>query len=236
LKVAADGAFEIILAKDEPAELGAHAVWLPMTEETGTLIVRQIRLGADEVLATMNIERLGDETGPLPLTPEQLAEGFASTAMFVQGASMLFATWSKMFQAHTNELPRFDPEISNRFGGLKEIAYYHSYWRLADDEALVIDATPPPCDHWNFQLDNHWMESLDYRYFNIHTNSARAVRRPDGESIRIVVAHHDPKVPNWIETAGHTFGTMCFRWVRPEGEPPQPACRVVKLSEVASLP
>ena len=154
--------------------------------------------------------------------------------MLVNGAAMLFSAWTRMFQEHENQLPRFDPEISNRFGGLADVAYYHSYWRLAPDEALVIDATPPPCDHWNFQLNNHWMESLDYRYFRIHTNSARATQRADG-SVRVVVAHQDPGVDNWLETAGHAFGTMCFRWVRPEGEPPQPSCRVVRVSDVRGL-
>ena len=69
-------------------------------------------------------------------------------------------------------------------------------------------------------------------------NSATATARPDG-SIRVIVAHADPKLPNWIETIGHRFGTMCFRWVRPEMpegvEPPIPTCRVVKHAELASL-
>jgi hypothetical protein len=45
-----------------------------------------------------------------------------------------------------------------------------------------------------------------------------------------VVAHADPGVPNWIETAGHRHGTMCFRWIGAE-DPPQPRTRVAKLAE-----
>jgi hypothetical protein len=148
---------------------------------------------------------------------------------------MIFAGWAEGFQKHVNALPRFDPAISLAFGGVPDIAYYHSYWRLGPDEALVIDATPPPVDHWNFQLDNHWMESLDYRHHHIHVNSKTASYRKDG-SVRVVVAHRDPGVPNWIETAGHGFGTMCWRWVRPEVEPPpEPKCRVVAIADVATL-
>ena len=49
-------------------------------------------------------------------------------------------------------------------GGDPNIRYYHSYWRLPAGMALRIRVRPPPCRCWNFQLNNHWMESLDYRY------------------------------------------------------------------------
>ena len=84
-----------------------------------------------------------------------------------------------------------------------------------------------------FQLNNYWMESLDYRYFQIHTNKHLATYREDG-SVRIVVAHEDPGVANWIHTTGHESGTMCFRWIK-AAQHPQPATRVVKLNEVAGL-
>jgi hypothetical protein len=235
LSVRDDGTFDVLLACERPATLGRGETWLPMTPETGTLIVRQFRHRPDEVLAELRIERTGgDSEKPAPLSAEAFDRGMQSAGMFVKGASMLFASWARMFQEHTNRLPQMDPALSNRFGGLSDITYYHSYWRLAADEALVIDAMPPRCDHWNFQLNNHWMESLDYRYFRIHTNSSIAERRTDG-SIRIVVAQLDPGVPNWLETAGHDFGTMCFRWVRPQGHAPEPRCRVMKTSAVAEL-
>ena len=118
------------------------------------------------------------------------------------------------------------------FGGDPNIAYYHSYWELAADEALVIEVTPPECEYWNFQLNNYWMESLDYRHYEVCINKAGARLNDDG-SVRLVVAARDPGVFNWLDTAGHAFGTMCFRWVRAP-EHPQPRTRVVKLSELAS--
>ena len=96
---------------------------------------------------------------------------------------------------------------------------------------LVIDATPPAdLDHWNFQLNNHWMESLDYRYFRIHVNSETATYNDDG-SVRIVVAHEDPGHPNWLDTSGHEHGTMGLRWVRAIGHP-EPTTRVVPLASL----
>ncbi len=230
LELDGEGRFEIVLSTEKKGRN-----WLPMKPETGTLIVRQTRLLPTEQLATLELTPLDGPAIPAPLDPARLAAGLDSTAMLVQGASMLFAAWTEGFQKHTNQLPRFDPAVSTMFGGLPEIAYYHSYWQLGPDEALVIDTPIPDCDHWNFQLNNHWMESLDYRFHRIHVNSKTASLR-EGPSVRVVVAHEDPGVPNWIETTGLSRGTMCFRWVRAAGEPPTPSTRVVPLREVRELP
>ncbi len=211
--------------------------WLPMTAETRTLIVRQTFLDREtEAPAELHIERIDcpdDEKRPRPLTPEQIDEGLKSAGTLVAGAAMLFANWARGFRKHSNTLPRFDPDVSLQAGGDPNIAYYHSHWAVAEDEALIIEAMPPECEHWNFQLNNYWMESLDYRYHTIHTNKHLAHHEEDG-SVRLVVAPEDPGLPNWIETAGHTSGTMCFRWIGAR-EHPQPRTRLVKRSELRTL-
>ncbi|NNE20469.1 MAG: DUF1214 domain-containing protein, partial [Myxococcales bacterium] len=214
LDVASDGSFEIILStKEQPGN------WLPMEKDTGTLIVRQTRLdGENETIADLHIERLGGDGMATPFDPIRCAEGLTQSAGLVAGAAMLFASWAEGFKKHTNQLPRFDQNVSNMAGGVPDIAYYHSYWKLAPDEALVIDATPPDCEHWNFQLNNCWMESLDYRYYPVHVNKHTAKYRPDG-SVRVVVAAQDKGFDNWIDTVGHEEGTMCWRWVRATEHP-----------------
>ena len=230
LEMDADGRFELILSTEPHA-----GNWLPMTAETGTLIVRQTFLDRDtEVPADLRIERVDADGGhPAPLTPRQIDDGLKSVSTLVAGASLLFAKWARDFQKHSNALPRFDQDTSNAAGGDPNIAYYHSHWALGPDEALVIEATPPPCEYWNFQLNNYWMESLDYRHHRIHTNKHLARYEADG-SVRLIVAHEDPGLPNWIETAGHDSGTMCFRWVRAESHP-EPRTRVVKVHELDAL-
>ena len=94
----------------------------------------------------------------------------------------------------------------------------------------MIEAMPPECEYWNFQLDNYWMESLDYRHHRIHTNKHLAHYEAD-RSVRLIIAHEDPHLPNWIETTRRTSGTMCFRWVRAKAHP-EPATRVVKAREL----
>ncbi|MFN2378244.1 MAG: DUF1214 domain-containing protein [Candidatus Binatia bacterium] len=230
LELDADGNFEIAVScEPRPGN------WLPMQPETGLLIVRQTFLDrATEKLATLTVERVDGPGQPVPVTAASVDAGLRNASTLVAGASLLFAKWARDFQKHSNELPQFDPAVSNAAGGDPNIAYYHSHWRLGPDEALVIDVVPPVCEYWNFQLNNYWMESLDYRFFRIHTNKHLATANADG-SVRIVVAHSDPGHPNWIQTVGHDCGTMCFRWVRADAHP-VPRTRVVCVAEAAALP
>jgi hypothetical protein len=226
----ADGRFEIMVSA-RPRPEGWSGNWLSMTPQTGTLIVRQTFLDRErEVAAELAIECVTEGATARPPSPRDVEEGLRSTSALVAGASLLFAKWARDFQAHGNELPRFDHERSIQAGGDPHIAYYHSHWALRPEEALVIEAEPPVCEHWNFQLNNYWMESLDYRHHRIHVNKHTAVYEPDG-SVRVVVAHRDPGLPNWIDTVGHESGTMCWRWVRADRHP-TPRTRVVALAEL----
>ena len=77
----------------------------------------------------------------------------------------------------------------------------------------MIDVdTVPDCDFWNVQLNNYWMESLDYRHFDICVNKHSARRNADG-GVTVVVAAARPGDANWLDTAGHRTGTICWRWV-----------------------
>jgi hypothetical protein len=226
IDIGPDGSFEIICSADEKP-----GNWLPMTKETGTLIVRQTFLDRqNEEIADIHIECIGQDGRPTPFDPIRCAKGLQTSAGLALGASMLFASWTEGFKKHINKLPQMPPEVSNAAGGVPEIAYYHSYWELAPDEALVIETTPPECDHWNFQLNNYWMESLDYRYYPIHVNKHTAKYRPDG-SVQVVVAAENKGFDNWIDTVGHSYGTMLWRWVR-ASDNPEPQTRVVKLAEL----
>ncbi len=223
-----DGSFEIILSKTPKGKN-----WLKIEDDTSMVMVRQTFLDRKkETAAEVAIENLDGRIAPDPVTPERIDEGLKTASMFVAGASLLFARWAKGFQQHTNKLPQFDPAVSNAAGGDESIIYYHSHWKLAPGEALIIEVRPPDCDTWNFQLNNYWMESLDYRYFNICINKAGASYEEDG-SVRLIVSHADPGHPNWIETCGHFEGTMCWRWYRlKDGAlPVEPSCEVVNLND-----
>ncbi len=226
LEIGSDGRFELILSQRE-----RPGNWLRLEEGPGMFLVRQTFLDRiTEEIAELRIECLNKPEGDELFSPERLDAGLKSASTFIAGAPLLFAKWARDFKKHSNQLPRFSDEVSNRAGGDPNIAYYHSHWALAPDEALVIETMPPECDHWNFQLNNYWMESLDYVNHPVHTNKHLATYDPDG-SVTVIVAHEDPGHPNWIKTLGHESGTMCWRWVK-ANETPEPRTRVVKFADL----
>jgi len=228
MKIDTDGNFELILSqKKQPGN------WLPIGEKTNSVNVRQtFQDRKNERRAEIKIERIGaSEERPQALSAEALDRGLSGAAIFVKRTAQLFEDWAESFLATENTLPPADQAYCQLIGGDPNIYYFHSSWSLKDDEALLIEAPRiPDCQTWNFQLDNWWMESLDYRHHTIHINKHSAHYRDDG-SVRLIVAHRDPEQPNWVETAGHHNGTMCWRWIGAK-EYPNVECRVVKLADL----
>lgn len=226
MAVAADGGFEIIVSQERPADA---ANWLPMAEDTSFIVVRQtFRDRAGETPHRMDIAALDGPVTPAPLDPAFLVRALDRTAGFVSGTARTFVEWAERFRtAHANRLDTTDQTMFLRAGGDPMIHYLHGYWRLAEDEALVIETGIPACRTWNLQINNYWMESLDYRFARIHVNDHGAVLNPDG-TVTVVIAARDPGFGNWLDTCGHSHGTMLWRWTGAT-EHPVPATRVIRL-------
>ncbi|MCP4842282.1 MAG: DUF1214 domain-containing protein [Halieaceae bacterium] len=223
-----NGEIDIILSKEEKP-----GNWLPLGESANSITVRQtFQDRENEARAELKIERIGaKDDRPAPLTAEKLQRGLQGAVMFVHGSAKMFEDWAESFLPTLNDLPPADQDYCQSIGGDPNIFYFHSAWELEDDEVFIIEAPEiPECQTWNFQLDNWWMESLDYRHHTIHVNKHTAHYEADG-SVRVVVSHSNPGVPNWIETAGHKKGTMCWRWIGADKHPTLNS-RVAKLSEL----
>jgi hypothetical protein len=231
LQLDAEGNFEIILSQRPPAS----GNWLPLEPQSNALIVRQTFLDrSSEQPAQLRIERLQASQAPVPLDAAGLQQSLQRVGSFVENTARLFADWAQGYQQHSNQLPPADQALCQAVGGDPNIFYYHSCWALADDEALLIEvAQVPACDFWNLQINNYWMESLDYRYHRICLNKHSAQLAADG-SLRMVLSHRDPGLANWLETAGHPHGTLCLRWVGAR-QPVHPTTRVVKLNDLKEL-
>ena len=205
--------------------------WLKLESDASVIIIRQSALDrATERGGEFQIERIGGPAVPAPLDPETLASGLGAAGQFVNGVAGTFADWTRLFRQHANQFPAIDQATFQKGGGAKDIYYAHSYWRIAADEAWVIEVTPPECYYWNFQLDNWWMESLDYRFRQMTVNKHSAKLEPDG-SVRIICAARDLGAGNWIDTCGHSEGTALLRWAGADVHP-LPVARIVKLEEL----
>jgi hypothetical protein len=228
IKTDAAGRFEIILSQ-KPHQ----GNWIPLATDSSMVLVREMfKDWRNDRRAELRIERIGGPKAPVPLDAARIEQMLQATTNFVRGSAKTFGDWAELFKNKPNYLDGSLQHLSQRGGGDPAIFYLHGYWRLAPDEAFLIESEIPDCLFWNFQLNNWWMESLDYRYSPISVNKFQARYEADGR-VKIVVAARDIGIGNFIDTAGHSEGTMTMRWVHGKTHP-LPNCKVVKLNELAA--
>jgi hypothetical protein len=232
IELGPDGTFEVTLSA-EPAK----GNWMPLSDDATSLTVRQFFYDwENEIPAEIHIERL-DTSGSAaaaPVSAAGVASQLRALGEFVE-ASMRF--WLDIEEAGRSEGLNCFREPANRtfMGGAAENVTVWGSWQLEPDQALLIEVAPPEALYWSVSLGNFWWETIDYANHQSSLNGHQAVVDDDGV-FRAVVAHKDPGVANWLDTAGHHRGPAIFRWLRAE-EAPVPQTRVVGLDEVAeSLP
>ncbi|MGE0387567.1 MAG: hypothetical protein AB7Q97_22795 [Gammaproteobacteria bacterium] len=102
---------------------------------------------------------------------------------------------------------------------------------IADDEALVIEHEDPGPVYWGFQLADRYARGTDPAYFQSSLNQKQARRDSDGR-YRMVVANHDPGVPNWLDTAGRLTGILRLRQYHQQKDVATPTATKVRLADV----
>lgn len=212
LTVEADGTFEIIISQTQQA-----GNWLTVSEDSESLLIRQtFRHRDQERPAEITIERLDRHATPEALELMTAIAHFEKATAFYRNTTRMFADWSQKISQQPNTLPLWDQAFCQMVGGDPNILYYHGHFKLHNEEAMVITLPSiPACQTWNIQVDNYWMESLDYRYHRVSLNQAQASVNDNG-SVTLILSATDPGCANWLSTAGHSEGTLCFRWVGAE--------------------
>ncbi len=115
-----------------------------------------------------------------------------------------------MFEvAPVNVLP--SPVPSAGRGGLVTQCATGGYYRLGDNEALLITADTLGARYIGMELVDMWMISYEYRTRTSSLNHEQAVKDADGR-YRWVISAKDPGVPNWLDSGGHSMGTILLRW------------------------
>ena len=225
LHVDENGEFELYIGGPER---GPN--WLPTTPDSRKLFIRQGFDRWDEVPAQLRIERIDmDSPKPLP-TPANLLEAMRWAGDFVTG---LMSDWPEfpfthggVDAAHPNRFPSVGATAADNKRGR---AAANMYWELAADEALIVEFDAHD-GLWMLTNMGVFFNSMDYLYRPVNYTPSRTRIDRDGR-IRLVMAHRDPGVHNWLDTQGFERGNLTYRHML-EGEPVVLDTRVVKHDEL----
>lgn len=187
----------------------------------------------------LDIECLDDPGYARPLGPARLADKLAAAMNFVRGQTLDRpatpdpSRQPEWFSLVPNQLPKPMKWIPSEGGGAGAVdnAYCAGLVALAPDQALVVEGRWPKCVYANVMFWNRFQQAPDYRVRPGSLNRKQMKADAEGR-FRFVVAHRDPGVENWIDTEGHAFGTLYWRFLLPEGDIEQPRCEVVPLAEL----
>ena len=238
-KVGADSHYEVVLSADRPT-----GNWIELHPDAYCVIVRSY-FGLETSVQSqptidveIEIECLDDVAPPPPLDDAtlatRLAEGVALLRHNTLGQRIPGAGPTGPFGAKgPNDLAT---PFSFRASGMEvpgavDVYYSTGRFDLAPDEALVMTGRLPVGVFANIMLWNRHMQTLEYRHRTTSLNGVQ-LAVDENRNYRIVIAHEDPGVPNWLDTAGHRTGTMFWRFLLPEEDPAKPHCEVVALTDI----
>ncbi|HEY1827245.1 MAG TPA: DUF1214 domain-containing protein, partial [Acidimicrobiales bacterium] len=230
LELDADGRFELHLsAQQRPGN------WLPLAEGATTLVIRQFFYDWEtEVPANLQIECLtprppAKPEGTLDPPEARLARQIAALGDFVRDSVGFW--WDVEEGGRAQGVNAFRPPVVRAdIGGATDNVTVWGSWELQDDEALIVEFTPPPALYWSISFGNQWWETIDYAAHQSSLNGFQARLLPDGRFVG-VVAHRDPGIANWLDVADDRRGAAIVRWVRAESAP-VPTTTVVPFDTV----
>jgi len=228
----AKGDLTLWLTKKKPREAG---LWVPLPDEADGVVIRQYLADrAREPLASFSIEAVGERLpSDGPMSDEEIAQRIAKVATFL----VVNSTWHRTLMPYAMASPnRFFDRAGTAIGGNvanNENLYHMAHWQLADDEALVVDFAPPRTRFWNLTSASLWHESERFLTDPVSLTLDEVARRPDG-TVRFVLAHRDPGLPNWVKTFDRDRGFLILRMVGVDANP-LPTVRRVEWSALADL-
>jgi hypothetical protein len=229
LEAGADGSFELVIGPE--ATSGNH---LRSTSDARLLLIREYLWDwtADPVVS-FTIERSDAAGEPAPpATPEGVAAALDRATRWVERSIDYWAQYvaasRDLLEHNTFTAPNTPP------GGAPSIAYGGGCWDLGPDEALVVEHDAPEARYWNWSIHQlHWFDSGAWDQRLMSCNGHQAHVDAD-DRVRLVIAHTDPGVPNWLDTEGHPIGMAVYRYVGARTKP-QPKATRVPLAEVRAL-
>ena len=230
LITSSDGAFSFVLAASKPTQkLLGEDQWVEIPDDASAVVVREYIADPDvEQPVRLWIEAL-DAPDPPIATDDSLAEKLTGAAFTMAKLMTLHRSVMPELLEKPNQLFTAEAQALGSENTTPDNLYMLGLFRLADDEALVVEFTPPETRYWSVALESIWHECIEPHRRTSSISNAGAVARPDG-SVRLVVSHQDPGAANWLDCGGRRRGFITFRWL---DNPSAPALKtmVVPLSE-----
>ena len=238
IEVRPDGSYELHLSqRPQPKN------WLALSPESGSVTTRHYfewnRPAATDPTkhVPLVIDPTGDPGPPAIPTDESCAQGLRQVITFLRSVTVDWPTGPRQPLAWSSTVPNqfTNPPLDE---GNREIgyaaadnAYRSARYQLGPDEALEIRGRFPVCRFANVVLNNRFIQTPPYRERRVSLNRRQTVLEPDG-SFRMILAHRDPGVPNWLDTAGAPTGTLFWRYLLAEEQPSQLETRVLSIDDV----
>jgi hypothetical protein len=222
-----NGNFEILLSAERPA--GYTGDWLQIKKGAVCLMTRYRSYDwANEVDPVMSIECLNPVGLKKRLTPEEILQRVEWMAKMPVAATRQFYDMQNQVKKNVG-VNVFEP--SRYLGALSRQIYIPAVFEFDEDEALILETDLPATRrYWNWQLNDPYFNAVEYVYRLSSTNGHFAHVASDGR-FYAVVSLKDPGVPNWLDTAGYTEGTIYGRWYDCDSHP-LPTLKRVKFSEI----
>lgn len=181
----------------------------------------------------LHIERLGATSTAEPaMDVDRLESGLDAAMDWIAGSATFWKRYTEGFAA--SPLRNVLSPPTSPPGGADNILYGGGMWRLAPDEVLLVECDVPDARYWNLAIHTRpWLESGDLEQRRTSCNHRETFIDRDGR-FRVVVAHADPGVPNWIDTEGRTEALLTYRWIW-SNDAPHPTTRVTTPDRLRAL-
>jgi hypothetical protein len=224
------GNFTIVLSKTAPTDPELN--WLKLEDDIHMIMVRQYYHDPQSKTAADFTIRNLDAPKYEPADEEEVATRLHDAAVFFNDTLDGAITLSSMLSTAPNSIDppsSYSSDLGGVFYPTSDNEYFGGWFYLEDDEALVIEGAVPNAPYWGVSLQSRWMQSLDYKHYQIELNDHQITTK--NGRYRIVVSHRQPPSGNWIDTAGKREGLLTIRYQLSQGSE-KPTLTLVKFMQL----